>query len=49
MDDARLENETNYLSTLAMRPAFAPMLKRNGAAFGQMLSVARIARWRDAA
>jgi short subunit dehydrogenase len=30
MDDARLEIETNYLGTLAMCRAFAPVLKRNG-------------------
>jgi NAD(P)-dependent dehydrogenase (short-subunit alcohol dehydrogenase family) len=30
MDDARLEMETNYLGTLAMCRAFAPVLKRNG-------------------
>jgi NAD(P)-dependent dehydrogenase (short-subunit alcohol dehydrogenase family) len=30
MDDARLEIETNYLGTLAMGRAFAPVLKRNG-------------------
>jgi NAD(P)-dependent dehydrogenase (short-subunit alcohol dehydrogenase family) len=30
MDDARLEIEANYLGTLAMCRAFAPVLKRNG-------------------
>jgi NAD(P)-dependent dehydrogenase (short-subunit alcohol dehydrogenase family) len=30
MDNARLEIETNYLGTLAMCRAFAPVLKRNG-------------------
>jgi NAD(P)-dependent dehydrogenase (short-subunit alcohol dehydrogenase family) len=30
MDDARLEIETNYLGTLAMCRAFAPVLERNG-------------------
>ena len=30
MNDARLEIETNYLGTLAMCRAFAPVLKRNG-------------------
>ena len=40
MDDARLEMETNYLGTLAMCRAFAPVLKRNGGgALVNMLSV----------
>jgi NAD(P)-dependent dehydrogenase (short-subunit alcohol dehydrogenase family) len=40
MDDARLEIETNYLGTLAMCRAFAPVLKRNGGgALVNMLSV----------
>jgi NAD(P)-dependent dehydrogenase (short-subunit alcohol dehydrogenase family) len=40
MDDARLEIETNYLGTLAMCRAFAPVLKRNGGGvLANMLSV----------
>jgi peptide/nickel transport system ATP-binding protein len=40
LDDARDEMETNYLGTLAMCRAFAPLLKRNGGgAIVNMLSI----------
>jgi NAD(P)-dependent dehydrogenase (short-subunit alcohol dehydrogenase family) len=42
-DSARREMETNYLGTLAMRRAFAPILKRNGG--GALVNVLSVVSW----
>jgi NAD(P)-dependent dehydrogenase (short-subunit alcohol dehydrogenase family) len=43
MDNARLEIETNYLGTLAMCRAFAPVLARNGG--GALVNVLSVVSW----
>jgi NAD(P)-dependent dehydrogenase (short-subunit alcohol dehydrogenase family) len=43
MDNARLEIETNYLGTLAMCRAFAPVLARNGG--GALINVLSVVSW----
>ncbi|GCE21396.1 SDR family oxidoreductase [Dictyobacter kobayashii] len=43
MDDARDEIETNYLGTLAMSRAFAPILKKNGG--GALVNVLSVVSW----
>ena len=46
MDNARLEVETNYLGTLAMCRAFAPVLERNGG--GALVNVLSVVSWFNA-
>ena len=46
MDNARLEIETNYLGTLAMCRAFAPVLARNGG--GALVNVLSVVSWFNA-
>lgn len=46
MSAARLEIETNYLGTLAMCRAFAPILKRNGG--GALVNVLSVVSWFNA-
>jgi NAD(P)-dependent dehydrogenase (short-subunit alcohol dehydrogenase family) len=46
MDNARLEIETNYLGTLAMCRAFAPVLERNGG--GALVNVLSVVSWFNA-
>ena len=46
MDNARLEVETNYLGTLAMCRAFAPVLGRNGG--GALVNVLSVVSWFNA-
>jgi NAD(P)-dependent dehydrogenase (short-subunit alcohol dehydrogenase family) len=43
MDNARLEMETNYLGTLAMCRAFAPILKQNGG--GALVNMLSVVSW----
>lgn len=43
LDGARAEMETNYLGTLAMSRAFAPILKRNGG--GTLVNMLSILSW----
>ena len=43
IDHARAEMETNYLGTLAMSQAFAPILKRNGG--GALVNMLSVASW----
>jgi NAD(P)-dependent dehydrogenase (short-subunit alcohol dehydrogenase family) len=46
MDNARLEMETNYLGTLAMCRAFAPVLARHGG--GALVNVLSVVSWFNA-
>jgi NAD(P)-dependent dehydrogenase (short-subunit alcohol dehydrogenase family) len=46
MNNARLEIETNYLGTLAMCRAFAPVLARNGG--GALVNVLSVVSWFNA-
>lgn len=46
MANARLEMETNYLGTLAMCRAFAPVLNRNGG--GALVNVLSVVSWFNA-
>jgi NAD(P)-dependent dehydrogenase (short-subunit alcohol dehydrogenase family) len=46
MDNARLEIATNYLGTLAMCRAFAPVLKRNGG--GALINMLSVVSWFNA-
>ena len=43
LDNARLEMETNYLGTLAMCRAFAPILKQNGG--GALVNMLSVVSW----
>lgn len=43
LDDARQEIETNYLGTLAISRAFAPILKQNGG--GALVNMLSVASW----
>ncbi len=43
MDEARKEIETNYLGTLAMSQAFAPILKKNGG--GALVNMLSVVSW----
>jgi NAD(P)-dependent dehydrogenase (short-subunit alcohol dehydrogenase family) len=43
LDEARAEMETNYIGTLAMARAFAPVLKRNGG--GTLVNMLSVLSW----